>query len=82
LFAPMSGVAEDPATGSAAGPLFTLLDRDGHLPTGDRFLIRQGVAVGRASELHVRLGLGAGGIRTYEIGGTAVRAGHGTLYVR
>jgi trans-2,3-dihydro-3-hydroxyanthranilate isomerase len=82
MFAPMSGIAEDPATGSAAGPLFALLDRDGRLPAGERFLVRQGVAMGRASELHVRLGPGAGGIRTYEVGGSAVRAGHGALYVR
>jgi trans-2,3-dihydro-3-hydroxyanthranilate isomerase len=79
MFAPMSGIAEDPATGSAAGPLAALLDRRGHLPA-ERFIVRQGVAMGRESELHVRV-RDTEGVKTFEVGGTAVHAGHGVLFL-
>ncbi len=81
MFAPMSGIAEDPATGSAAGPLAATLDRKGALPGGERFTIRQGVAMGRESELLVRRARGSEGAPAFQVGGSAVRAGRGTLFV-
>jgi trans-2,3-dihydro-3-hydroxyanthranilate isomerase len=78
MFAPMSGIVEDPATGSAAGPLAALLERAGLLPA-ERFVIRQGVAMGRESELHVRAAREAGGVPAFQVGGSAVRVGSGTL---
>ncbi len=81
MFAPMSGIAEDPATGSAAGPLAATLDRNGALPAGDRFTIRQGVAMGRESELFVRRTRAGDGAPAFQVGGSAVRAGRGTLFV-
>jgi trans-2,3-dihydro-3-hydroxyanthranilate isomerase len=81
MFAPMSGIAEDPATGSAAGPLAAMLDRNGALPAGDRFTIRQGVAMGRESELFVRRARWSDGSPAFQVGGSAVRAGRGTLFV-
>ena len=81
MFAPMSGIAEDPATGSAAGPLAAALDRIGALPAVDRFTIRQGVAMGRESELFVRRARGSDGAPAFQVGGSAVRAGRGMLFV-
>jgi trans-2,3-dihydro-3-hydroxyanthranilate isomerase len=78
MFAPMSGITEDPATGSAAGPLAALLHRGGTHPT-QRLTIRQGVAMGRESILHVRAVSGDAGIASFEVGGSAVRVGNGTL---
>ena len=47
------GIGEDPATGSAAGPLGVYLGEYGDLDTTRRLSIRQGEQVGRPSELHV-----------------------------
>lgn len=47
------GIGEDPATGSAAGPLGVYLAEYGDLDTMRRLSIRQGEQVGRPSELHV-----------------------------
>ncbi|QNE36650.1 PhzF family phenazine biosynthesis protein [Leifsonia shinshuensis] len=53
FFNPTVGIAEDPATGTAAGPLAALLVRDGSAPAGDPVRIRQGRALGRPSLLTV-----------------------------
>ena len=55
MFAPSSGVAEDPATGSAAGPLALHLARHGRIAFGDEIEISQGVEVGRPSTLFARV---------------------------
>lgn len=47
------GIGEDPATGSAAGPLGVYLAEYGDLDTTRGLSIRQGEQVGRPSELHV-----------------------------
>ncbi len=57
VFAPWSGVDEDPGTGSAAGPLATHLVAAGLLPAG-LVRIRQGVEIGRPSEIEVVVGDG------------------------
>jgi trans-2,3-dihydro-3-hydroxyanthranilate isomerase len=54
VFAPSVGVNEDPATGSACGPLGAHLTRTGRVPAG-AMTIRQGVELGRPSELTVEL---------------------------
>ena len=53
MFATDLGISEDPATGSAAGPLGAYLARAGSGGLPGRLLIRQGEEVGRPSELHV-----------------------------
>ena len=58
MFAPGAGVPEDPATGSAAGPLGVYLALHGAVPGGvahgrGRFVIDQGIEMGRPSELDV-----------------------------
>jgi len=53
FFNPTVGIAEDPATGTAAGPLAALLVRDGVAAAGEPVRIEQGRALGRPSLLTV-----------------------------
>jgi trans-2,3-dihydro-3-hydroxyanthranilate isomerase len=71
MFAPNLGVPEDPATGSATGPLAAfMLEYDLAPATNDgaRFVSEQGVKMGRRSELHIRLD-GDRGSNGIEVGG-------------
>nr|WHW29638.1 putative PhzF family phenazine biosynthesis protein [uncultured bacterium] len=72
---------EDPATGSAAGPLGCYLVHFGVAggKGSDRILIRQGVQMGRPSWLHVQLGLSGNEITAVRIGGSSVFVGDGTV---
>jgi trans-2,3-dihydro-3-hydroxyanthranilate isomerase len=81
MCAPMSGIIEDPATGSASGPLGAYLVANGALPARDglRFVSEQGVAMGRRSVIHGLLRVDSGTLRTVEIGGNAVKIGEGDL---
>ena len=81
MFAPMSGIAEDPATGSATGPLYAYLARHGKLPDGNEFVNRQGVAMGRPSTLRVRLTWDGDVLNRIEVGGSAVLVGKGQLFL-
>jgi trans-2,3-dihydro-3-hydroxyanthranilate isomerase len=79
MFAPGHGVTEDPATGSAAGPLAVHLYRHGRLASGEEAVISQGAEVGRPSSLHARVTADAGRIERVEVGGAAVVVGRGEL---
>ena len=69
MFGPALGVAEDPATGSAAGPLAVHLARHGRTAFGQRIDIRQGEEIGRPSRLEaVAEGSGAQLDRSTESG--------------
>jgi trans-2,3-dihydro-3-hydroxyanthranilate isomerase len=52
MFGPALGVAEDPATGSAAGPIAVHLLRHGRISSGQAIELRQGGEIGRPSILH------------------------------
>lgn len=79
MFHPAAGVNEDPATGSAAGPLALHLVRHGRLALGDTIRIRQGEEIGRPSELFARV-TGENDIPSaVEVGGAAVIVGRGEL---
>jgi trans-2,3-dihydro-3-hydroxyanthranilate isomerase len=83
MFAPHLGVAEDPATGSASGPLGCYLVRH-KVVTADKagaILNLQGVKMGRPSYVHVAIGIEQGSIASVGVGGDAVLAGEGTLYI-
>lgn len=69
MFAPGVGVYEDPATGSAAGALGAYLHAHGQLQAGQTARIEQGVAVGRPSELFVRIQAEEGRLTAVEVGG-------------
>jgi trans-2,3-dihydro-3-hydroxyanthranilate isomerase len=73
VFVPAHGVPEDPATGSAAGPLALHLARHGRIAFGDEIEIRQGVELGRPSTLHAV----ARSAEDVEVGGSAVIVARG-----
>jgi len=73
VFVPAHGVLEDPATGSAAGPLALHLARHGRIGYGDEIEIHQGVELGRPSTLHAV----ARSPEDVEVGGSAVIVARG-----
>ena len=83
MFAPGVGVAEDPATGSASGPLGCYLVRHKIVSPANAgaILNLQGVKMGRPSHVHVSIGVETGDIASVRVGGEAVLAGEGTLYI-
>ena len=79
MFAPPAGVAEDPATGSAAGPLAAYLVRHGLAEVGKRIVIEQGFEMGRPSIMYARVGGTAEKVTTLHVGGRAVISGGGWI---
>jgi trans-2,3-dihydro-3-hydroxyanthranilate isomerase len=77
MFIPSGGIAEDPATGSAAGPLALHLARHGRIAFGDEIEITQGVEIGRPSKLYARVDGSAERIERVEVGGSAVVVARG-----
>jgi trans-2,3-dihydro-3-hydroxyanthranilate isomerase len=77
MFGPMLGMAEDPATGSAAGPLALHLVRHGKIAFGDEVEISQGEEIGRPSKLYARVDGAADAIERIEVGGSAVIVARG-----
>ena len=77
MFIPSGGIAEDPATGSAAGPLALHLARHGRIGFGEEIEVTQGVEIGRPSKLYARVDGGAGRIKRVEVGGSAVVVARG-----
>jgi trans-2,3-dihydro-3-hydroxyanthranilate isomerase len=77
MFAPGDGVPEDPATGSAAGPLAVHLARHGRIPFGEEIEVTQGVEIGRPSTLYVRVEGTPDEIEKVECGGSAVVVARG-----
>jgi trans-2,3-dihydro-3-hydroxyanthranilate isomerase len=77
MFAPGSGVAEDPATGSAAGPLALHLARHGRIEFGDEIEISQGAEIGRPSTLYARAVGTPDALERIEVGGRAVIVARG-----
>jgi trans-2,3-dihydro-3-hydroxyanthranilate isomerase len=76
-FSPGLGVAEDPATGSAAGPLAVHLALHGVIEWGTEIEIHQGVAMGRPSLLRARASGTAERIEQVLVGGGAVQVAQG-----
>ena len=77
MFAPAHGVPEDPATGSAAGPLAVHLARHGRIGFGDEIEISQGVELNRPSTLYARVDGSPEQIERVEVGGSAVIVARG-----
>jgi trans-2,3-dihydro-3-hydroxyanthranilate isomerase len=75
------GGNEDPATGSASGPLGSYLVHHGVVPKEKARAIvsRQGVQMGRPSRVHVSIGLEGDAIKEVRVGGTSVHVGEGTV---
>ena len=77
MFAPSVGVPEDPATGSAAGPLACHLCRHSLVEWGAEIEISQGDEIGRPSTLYARAEGGDGSIERVEVSGRAVVVARG-----
>ena len=77
MFAPGGGVAEDPATGSAAGPLALHLARHGRIAFDDEIEISQGEEIGRPSTLFARVEGTPEQVERVEVGGSAVIVARG-----
>jgi trans-2,3-dihydro-3-hydroxyanthranilate isomerase len=81
MFAPAAGVAEDPATGSAAGPLALHLARHGRIGFGQEIEISQGAEINRPSTLYARVDGNADEVERVEVGGSAVTVARGEFRV-
>lgn len=80
MFAPASGIAEDPATGSATGPLYAYLLAHGALPAHSaQYASEQGVKLGRRSVLHVRVAFRGDALDYIDVGGRAIAIGNGAI---
>lgn len=82
MFAPhTSGIPEDPATGSASGPLGAYLLKYGLVTRAPEMLIvsEQGTKMGRQSFIHIRLRPGEGDEVAIEVGGGTVPVLEGVL---
>lgn len=83
MFAPGEGIAEDPATGSAAGPLGAFLLAHGVLAPGAdgvaRLEVAQGLEMGRPSRIFIEVEGEGREVRAVRVGGAAVAVGGGWL---
>ena len=77
MFAPAHGITEDPATGSAAGPLAVHLLRHSRIASGEEIEIEQGAEINRPSKLYARAEGTPEKIDRVEVGGTAVVVARG-----
>lgn len=81
MFAPMHGIAEDPATGSAAAAFAGVIMKYDQPSGGTKnYIIEQGCEMGRASEIHLELVVDDG-LHAVRIGGHVVKVAQGTITV-
>ncbi|MGH9409698.1 MAG: PhzF family phenazine biosynthesis protein [Vicinamibacterales bacterium] len=81
MLAPGLGIGEDPATGSASGPLGCYLAAHNLLGVDrlSHFISLQGVAMRRPSRIHVSIGVEADAVTSVRVGGRSVLVGGGVL---
>jgi trans-2,3-dihydro-3-hydroxyanthranilate isomerase len=81
MFAPGFGIAEDPATGGASGPLAAYLLKYSVVPAraAPPLVNLQGVRLGRPSRMHISLNYRERALDEIWVGGQAVVVGEGTL---
>lgn len=77
MFAPMHGVSEDAATGSAAGPLAIHLARHRRIGFGEQIEIKQGAEISRPSTLYAVVEGTPDRIERVRVGGSAVTVARG-----
>jgi trans-2,3-dihydro-3-hydroxyanthranilate isomerase len=82
MLAPQLGVSEDPATGSASGPLGCYLATYDLVPKSAlaHHISLQGVRMGRPSRIHVSIDQSGGRIARVRVGGRSVLLGDGRLF--
>jgi trans-2,3-dihydro-3-hydroxyanthranilate isomerase len=82
MFTPLTGIAEDPATGSAAVAFAAVLLEAGVLGEGrQEIAIRQGAEMGRPSALRIAPTVSGGALVSVELSGEAVLVAEGTLHI-
>ena len=83
MFAPMLGVYEDPATGSASGPLGSYLVHHSVITAeaARAILNLQGVKLGRPSWIHVSIESSGREISRVRVGGTSIFVAEGVMEV-
>lgn len=81
MFAASESFLEDPATGSAAGPLAVHLAQHGKIPFGETLQISQGAELNRPSTLYAVAHGTAQSVERVEVGGSAVVVGRGELRI-
>jgi trans-2,3-dihydro-3-hydroxyanthranilate isomerase len=82
MFSPTAGIPEDPATGSATAILAAQLIASGALQDGaTRFHLRQGVEMGRASDLFMTVEVAGDAISAVRIRGAAVAISEGRIAI-
>jgi trans-2,3-dihydro-3-hydroxyanthranilate isomerase len=81
MFGPGLGVTEDPATGSAAGPLAVHLARHGRIGFGQRIEIHQGAEIGRPSTLFAQVDGRRERLERVTVGGSAVIVAEGRYLI-
>lgn len=80
MFSPTAGIPEDPATGSASAILAAQLLASDALGEGEtRLELRQGVEMGRPSEIGLRARVAAGRLVEVRISGGAVPVAEGRI---
>ncbi len=81
MFAPALGIAEDPATGAASGPLGCYLVKygliDGRSEEKVSFISEQGFEMGRPSLIHIEIEQAGEHITAVTVGGQCVYMGEG-----
>ncbi len=82
VFVPALGVPEDPATGSAAGPLAVHLARHRGISPGEQIEISQGREIGRPSTLYARVEGTHDNIGHVYVGGFTVIVARGEYRLR
>jgi trans-2,3-dihydro-3-hydroxyanthranilate isomerase len=83
MLAPGLGIAEDPATGGASGPLGSYLLRHRVVSAGEarEMVSLQGAAMGRPSRIHIAIDGDPGRITRVRVGGQSVLVGSGELRI-
>lgn len=86
MFAPGDNIAEDPATGSAAGALGAYLVHHGaaNIEANDgrfRFVLEQGDFMHRPSRINIEVAGKPGAITEVRVGGPSVVVAHGEVFV-
>jgi trans-2,3-dihydro-3-hydroxyanthranilate isomerase len=83
MFAPALGIAEDPATGGASGPLGRYLVKNGVLRANPRieFISEQGFEMGRQSEIKVAIERRDEKISRVSVSGRCAEIGEGTIHI-
>jgi len=72
---------EDPATGSAAGCAISYLVARGAAPSGTRVHVRQGVEIGRSSDLFLSAKKDVSRVTDVRVGGSTVLVAKGQLFL-